>query len=129
MVWPFLTFGPVPLISAAERSLPSGLGVLEKSRDVTVSPFVTSLGAQEGDGWDLPLGPSSGGLGLLIRSITITIGSLLPIPSWALPLSPKSLSAGAVTAIREPTVAPLTASCSTGLSWSLTVSCWAPPCS
>ena len=34
---------------------------------------------------------------------------MLPIPSWALPAGPKASSAEAVTATREPTVAPLMA--------------------
>ena len=72
-------------MSTAERSLPSGFGVPAKSRAVTVSPLVTSFGAQAGEGWGFPSGPFSGGLGLLMMSMMTRIGSWLPMLSWALP--------------------------------------------
>ncbi len=46
---------------------------------------------------------------------------MLPMPSWALPASPKASSAEAVTATREPILASEMAARNTG-SWSLTVS-------
>ena len=88
---------------------------------------MTSFGAHAGEGWGLPSGPFSGGFGLPTTSMMTRIGSLLPIPSWALPLAPKSFSAGAVTAIREPTVAPVIASASTGLRLPSSVRLCAPP--
>src|SRR6478735_8088976 len=54
MFWPFFTVAPVPWMRVASRSLPSGLGALLKSREVTAPFFSTTFGAHDGAGWDLP---------------------------------------------------------------------------
>ena len=55
-------------------------------------------------------------------STTNSTGSSLPMPSWALPCSPKASSGGAATATRLPIVWPSIASVSAGVMSEPTVS-------
>ena len=94
---------PVPLHTAAEWSFPSGFGVLLKSRPET-TPFVfTSFGAQDGAGCCVPSGFSTGFADQVEHDED---GSFWLMPSWGLPLAPKTSSAAGVTATREPMSCP-----------------------
>ena len=102
-VWPFFTRGPVPLISCTWRSSSVGSGAPVKSKP-GMTPFLNF-------GWASSPGPATArprGLSVHLgrpgRRCTRTV-SLLPMPSWELPVSPKASSADAVTASREPTLA------------------------
>ena len=62
IVWPFFTAAPVPWMSTAERSLPSGFGVLGEVEAGDHALRLTILGAHAGDGVRLAVGLVQRGL-------------------------------------------------------------------
>ena len=95
-----------------------GSGVSVKSKPLMTPSLNFGLGIQAGAGDASPSGLSCT---LETRSMTTRTVSLLPMPSWALPVAPNASSADAVTAIREPTLASRMPARNAGSS-SLTVS-------
>ncbi len=118
MVWPFLTRGPVPLISCTRRRSSVGSGASVKSKPLMTPSLNFGLGIQSGSGDSSPSGLSCT---LDTRSMSTRTVSLLAMPSWEFPVSPNASLADAVTAIREPTLASRMPARNSGSS-SLTVS-------
>jgi len=123
---PLRTRSPSPASRVALRNLPAGAGIPAKSNDDGLPSVEVIDGIHAGAGARVPDGSVASGerTSTMIRTL-----SWLPIPSPALPVSPNASVADAVTATREPVVAPLSASRKTGLSSEFSVKTCALPSS